>query len=141
VFEGVSEFVPPLVQLQGDIELYLAGLAFRDLAQQRGLAVCFATRAEADEASEVTELFNPLLLGLGVRPVPCSLSLGGPGEIALITGPNSGGKTRLLQALGILHLCAQAGMFVPARSARLRSGAIATGHRIHGQHCSPFAPR
>ena len=120
VFEGVCEFVPPLVQLLGDIELYLAGLAFRDLALQRGLAVCFATRAQGDEPSEVELLFNPLLLGLGVQPVPCSLSLGAPGQIALITGPNSGGKTRLLQALGLLHLCAQAGMYVPARSARLR---------------------
>jgi DNA mismatch repair protein MutS2 len=38
----------------------------------------------------------------------------------LITGPNSGGKTRLLQALGILQLCAQAGMPVPAAAARVR---------------------
>jgi len=119
VFEGVAEFVPPLVQLQGDLEVYLAGLAFRDLAQQRGLATCFATRAEAELPGEVDELFNPLLLGLGLKPVTCSLTLGGPGQIALITGPNSGGKTRLLQALGILHLCAQAGMYLPARRARL----------------------
>jgi DNA mismatch repair protein MutS2 len=37
----------------------------------------------------------------------------------LITGPNSGGKTRLLQAVGIFQLCAQAGMYAPAARAVL----------------------
>lgn len=120
VFEGVSAVLPPLVQLQGDLELYLAGLAFRDFTQQRGLSTCFADEADDDTPCDVEELFNPLLLGLGNKPVSCSLTLGAPGQIVLITGPNSGGKTRLLQALGLLHLCAQAGLYVPAKSARLR---------------------
>lgn len=119
VFEGVCGFLPPLFQLQGDLSLYLAGLGFRDLAERHGLPVCFATRAEHAGDSEVEQLFNPLLLGLGVQPVPCSLQLGGAAQISLLTGPNSGGKTRLLQALGLLHLCAQAGMYVPAQRARL----------------------
>jgi DNA mismatch repair protein MutS2 len=37
----------------------------------------------------------------------------------IITGPNSGGKTRLLQALGLTQLLGQAGLFVPAKRARL----------------------
>jgi DNA mismatch repair protein MutS2 len=37
----------------------------------------------------------------------------------IITGPNSGGKTRLLQALGISQVLGQAGLFVPARAAQL----------------------
>jgi len=39
--------------------------------------------------------------------------------IVLVTGPNSGGKTRLLQALAIAQLLGQAGLFVPARAARI----------------------
>jgi DNA mismatch repair protein MutS2 len=35
----------------------------------------------------------------------------------LVTGPNSGGKTRLLQSIGLSQLLAQCGLFVPARSA------------------------
>src|SRR6202034_140057 len=37
----------------------------------------------------------------------------------LVTGPNSGGKTRLLQAIGLAQLLAQSGLFVPARAASL----------------------
>jgi DNA mismatch repair protein MutS2 len=37
----------------------------------------------------------------------------------LITGPNSGGKTRLLQSLGLFQLLGQAGLYVPAREAQL----------------------
>lgn len=37
----------------------------------------------------------------------------------MITGPNSGGKTRLLQAVGLAQLLGQAGVYVPARRARI----------------------
>jgi DNA mismatch repair protein MutS2 len=37
----------------------------------------------------------------------------------LVTGPNSGGKTRLLQSIGLAQLLAQVGYFVPAKSAEL----------------------
>jgi DNA mismatch repair protein MutS2 len=42
----------------------------------------------------------------------------------LVTGPNSGGKTRLLQSVALTQLLAQSGMFIPARSASL---ALASG--------------
>jgi DNA mismatch repair protein MutS2 len=56
-------------------------------------------------------------------PVPCDIDHGSR-AITIITGPNSGGKTRLLQAVGLSQLLAQAGLFVPARSATmsLRTG-------------------
>jgi DNA mismatch repair protein MutS2 len=37
----------------------------------------------------------------------------------IVTGPNSGGKTRLLQAIALTQMLAQAGLFVPAASATL----------------------
>lgn len=39
---------------------------------------------------------------------------------AVVTGPNSGGKTRLLQAVGLTQILGQSGLFAPCRSARLR---------------------
>jgi DNA mismatch repair protein MutS2 len=39
--------------------------------------------------------------------------------MVLVTGPNSGGKTRLLQAIATAQLLGECGMFVPARAARL----------------------
>jgi len=40
-------------------------------------------------------------------------------RLILLTGPNSGGKTRLLQAVGLAQLLAQTGFYVPAARARL----------------------
>jgi DNA mismatch repair protein MutS2 len=54
-----------------------------------------------------------------VKAVPCDLVVDRLDATVLITGPNSGGKTRLLQAVALSQLLAQGGLFVPARSARL----------------------
>src|SRR5690606_7691589 len=37
----------------------------------------------------------------------------------LVTGPNSGGKTRFLQAMGLSQLLGQSGLFVPAEQASI----------------------
>lgn len=120
VFEGVAEFLPALVQLKGDLDVLLSGLAFHDTCVARGMRPCFAEACAPDEDECIESLFNPLLFTLDLKPVPSTLALGAARVATLITGPNSGGKTRLLQALGILQLCAQAGMPVPAERARLR---------------------
>ncbi len=56
-------------------------------------------------------------------PVPCDLQTSRLATTVLVTGPNSGGKTRLLQSLGLTQLLAQSGLFIPARSARGRARA------------------
>ena len=55
----------------------------------------------------------------GVTPVPCNLQSGRLASTVLVTGPNSGGKTRLLQSIGLSQLLAQVGAFIPARSGRV----------------------
>jgi DNA mismatch repair protein MutS2 len=52
--------------------------------------------------------------------VPCDLELGEGEHLVFVTGPNSGGKTRLLQSLGLCQLLGQSGLFVPAARAELR---------------------
>jgi DNA mismatch repair protein MutS2 len=59
-----------------------------------------------------------------VKPVPCDIDTDRHDTTVLVTGPNSGGKTRLLQSLGRAQLLAQSGLFVPARSG---SHALAPG--------------
>jgi DNA mismatch repair protein MutS2 len=51
--------------------------------------------------------------------VPCEFATDRHDTTVLVTGPNSGGKTRLLQSLGLAQLLAQNGLFVPASSAAL----------------------
>lgn len=113
-FDAVMPVIPELLQLLGDLELYRLGSSLARFARERGLAVCLPSFAPGERRLE--ELFNPFLLLEENPPRPCDLSTAG---IVIITGPNSGGKTRLLQALGICQVLGQAGLFVPARSARL----------------------
>jgi DNA mismatch repair protein MutS2 len=118
VFSGLEEGVTLLFQLLGDIEVYLGALSFRDRAREHGLPVTLADVAPPGEPLELEGLFNPLLLVSGVAPVPCDVRAGSR-AIAVVTGPNSGGKTRLLQSVAIAQLLAEAGLFVPARAARV----------------------
>ncbi len=114
VFEGVrAEFVT-LVQLYGDIEFYLGALGFWDTAKGKGLTMCFPDLVEAHCPRVLEGLFNPLLLGAGIRPVPCDIQLDRQNTTLLITGPNSGGKTRLLQSVALVQLLAQSGLCIPA---------------------------
>jgi len=124
VFEGVRPDFPALVQMLGDVEFYLAALAFRRRAEQAGLAVCLPEFVPSSVPRVLEGLFNPLLLGAGKAPVPCRLETDRHDTTLLITGPNSGGKTRLLQAVGLAQLLAQAGLYVPARAAKM---SIASG--------------
>ena len=123
VFTGLEDSLVLMFQLLGDIEFHLAGLGFRDLAASKGLAVCFPelvdAEAEGDVGIQLTGLFNPLLLGEKRSPVPCSISAAQVGSVVVVTGPNSGGKTRLLQSIAFAQLLGEAGLFAPAREARL----------------------
>lgn len=120
VYADIEPLLPGLLQLVGQVEFYLAALAFRTNCEKRGLAVSLPDLTANDER-HLEGLFNPLLFAQNVTPVPCDVTSHGPGTITLVTGPNSGGKTRLLQALGLTQMLAQVGFFVPARVARLRT--------------------
>jgi DNA mismatch repair protein MutS2 len=119
VFEGLESEAVRFVQLLGDVELYLGALGFRDRAQAGGLAVCLPELVEPTEPRVLSRLFNPLLLAHGQKPIPCDVRTDRHDTIVLVTGPNSGGKTRLLQSIGLTQLLAQGGLFVPAREASL----------------------
>lgn len=121
VFEGVEDHVIKLIPLLGEMEVYLGALGFKDMAESVGLAVSLPElRPEADGAERVLlGLFNPLLVANGGRAVPCDLVTDRVDAALLVTGPNSGGKTRLLQSVALAQLLAQGGLFVPARAASL----------------------
>jgi DNA mismatch repair protein MutS2 len=51
--------------------------------------------------------------------VASDLSLDLTAPVTMVTGPNSGGKTRLLQAVGIAQVLGQSGLYAPCRSARM----------------------
>ena len=63
---------------------------------------------------------HPLLLAQGTDVVPFDLTIEGEERTLLVSGPNTGGKTVLLKAVGLLSVLAQCGVPVP----------VATGTRL-----------
>lgn len=126
VFSPMVDDAVACLALMGGLEVYLAALGFRDLAESKGLPVCLpelvdppALEDGATSARVVEGLFNPLLFLQGVLPRPCDLPTWRHDALVVLTGPNSGGKTRVLQAIALSQLLGQAGLFVPAARARL----------------------
>jgi len=117
VFLKISPALTPLVRLVGQLELYLAGLGFRRRAAERGLETSLADFDDR-RPPRLESVWNPLLLARE-EPVPCRVECSERRPIVLITGPNSGGKTRLLQTVGLSQLLGQSGLYVPAASATL----------------------
>jgi DNA mismatch repair protein MutS2 len=119
VFDGLEDELVRFVQLFGDLEFYLGALGFHDLARGAGLAVSLPELVAPSEPRLLRGLFNPLLLVHGIQPVPCDITTDRHDTTVLVTGPNSGGKTRLLQSLGLAQVLAQSGLFIPARAGSL----------------------
>jgi len=120
-FDGVQDCVISLFQLLVDMEFYLASVALRQLAQSKGLEMCLPElHGTGNAQSELEALFNPFLLLEEHPPKSADISVS-ERALVIITGPNSGGKTRLLQALALAQLLGQSGSFVPARRAVLQA--------------------
>lgn len=118
VFQEIVPAMARVIQLLCHLEVYAASMGMAAAARARGLEVSLPELAPG-AALEIRALFNPLLLALEKRPVPTDLVMEAASPIVLVTGPNSGGKTRLLQAVGIAQVLAQSGLYAPCAGARM----------------------
>lgn len=73
-------------------------------------AVAFCAPAEG---LSIVDGRHPLLLAKGTAVVPFDLTLHANERTLLVSGPNTGGKTVLLKAIGLLCMMAQAGVPAP----------------------------
>lgn len=118
VFERIGPSFNHLLQILSHLELYLTNLSFKRRVEGMGLRVCLAS-FDAAAPHRLEGLFNPLLMSHDRPPVPCALQRPSCDGITLLTGPNSGGKTRFLQAIGLSQLLAQSGLFTSAATAQV----------------------
>ena len=122
-----------LIALEGEIAFYLGAVRLIRKLHASGLATCRPTILPKDvREMEISGAYNlNLALRLLGRETPSSKStiaeriiandvrFDDSGRIFILTGPNQGGKTTYIQMVALLHVLAQAGVHVPAQSARL----------------------
>ncbi|MEX2295043.1 MAG: Smr/MutS family protein [Gemmatimonadota bacterium] len=96
-----------------DAQVELDTLWARALTARRWSGVPPELVPPADQALRVVEARHPLLVEQGIPVVPFFLELGGDERAVVISGPNTGGKTVLLKAMGLIHALAQSGVVPP----------------------------
>ena len=116
--------------LEPEIAFYVGGAGLVQRLRERGLPVCRPRLLPLDERRlEARALYNiDLALRLGrqqkegdlkAQIVGNDVAFNEDGRIQILTGPNRGGKTTYIQAVGLLHALAQTGLFAPAESVAL----------------------
>lgn len=119
-----------LVALEGEISFYLGAAAFIRRIEAAGLPMCRPQLAPKDaRIFDARALFSASLalraLGRDAKAelahaiVTNDVTFDESGRIFILTGPNQGGKTTFIQAVGLAHVLAQAGLHVPGREARI----------------------
>ncbi|WP_162909606.1 MutS-related protein [Aggregatilinea lenta] len=119
-----------LDRLRIDLAFYLGAARLITRLRRSGLPVCRPELAPRDERiCEVDDAYNLYLalrvIGMGEpHDVSDTVVLNGvrfdaDGRILILTGPNRGGKTTYTQAVGLIQVMAQAGLYVPGRRARI----------------------
>ncbi len=110
--------------LLGPLDFYLSALRFYEQMEAKGIVLTLPEITGVEErATFIPGVRNPLLLfkkgekriEKGDNIVPNDVSYDAQRRVRIISGPNSGGKTVYLKAVGIATVLAQNGMRIPAQ--------------------------
>lgn len=115
-----------------ELILFASAAKLAHALQDRGLPVCLPRVADTDRrVLSIDGCYNAALALTGGEDVVSSeVDLGERGRVAVLTGPNRGGKTVYLQGAGLAQVLFQAGLFCPAREAEM---SVAAGLYTHYQ--------
>ncbi len=114
-----------LAEIYPELIFYIQAWHLLNRLQEAGLPFTFPEILPADKrAGEVKAAYNLQLamqkIGDPERKVISNdIHFGPHGRIAILTGPNQGGKTTYMQSVGLVQLLAQVGMPVPGISAEI----------------------
>ena len=118
------------VSLRQDLIFYLGLLRLVERLRAYNLPVCLPELAPMEERlCRVEGAYNANLAlhladtdldaDLSEQIVRNDLEMGPGGRILILTGPNRGGKTTFIQAVGLIQVLAQCGGLVPGSQARI----------------------
>lgn len=120
IMKILSELTAQVRQIRENLEESLVALTELDALSARARysieVLGNAARVAAGGTLRLVEARHPGLLQRHTREevVPLWLEFEGDVRTLLITGPNAGGKSVALKSIGLLALCAQSGLHVPA---------------------------
>jgi hypothetical protein len=117
-----------LVSIEQEVAFYLGAMRLIKKMEAVGLPMCRPEILPLQErACNIAGLYN-LRLALDMQHEKPSLhgvviqndvNFDANGRIFILTGPNQGGKTVYTQAMGIAQVLFQAGLYIPAETARI----------------------
>jgi hypothetical protein len=115
--------------LRAELGFFLGCLNLERALAARGCSTGWPEACDAaDRAWSATGLYDPCLALRTVAPiVPNDLAADAKSAV-VVTGPNQGGKSTFLRAVGVAQLLMQAGVFVPARTYRSSVASIVLTH-------------
>lgn len=119
-----------LTKLKNEIAFYLGAVQFIAHLKKSGMPVCRPEPLTMEaRVCHLRDLYNPALVLNNSAPhnpvdvsktiVTNDLDFDDEGRVFILTGPNRGGKTTYTVAVGLAQVLFQAGLYVPARSAKL----------------------
>lgn len=110
------------------LDFYLGAIDMINLCESAGMKMCRPVITE--DSTEIKELFDPIYFReartYNMRAkepravVTNDIDFGKDADFYMLTGANNGGKTTFVRAVGICFVMAQAGLYVPAESCRIR---------------------
>jgi DNA mismatch repair protein MutS len=107
-----------LIALESEFAFFAAAATLISKLKSRGIPFCQPELAAADaRLTEINGLVNIMLALKGDTLVKNDAAFNDIGRVAILTGPNSGGKTTYLRAVGLAHVLCQTGLLVPAAHA------------------------
>lgn len=106
-----------------EYELAFFAAAAQMILKSKAKGVNFCTPEVVEPSERITQISGlgnmALVLTQPERVVASDVAFDDSGRIAILTGPNSGGKTTYLRSIGLAQVMFQAGLHLPAKDARL----------------------